>query len=126
MQRSVPKGRSNYEPDRLADQGEDGGPRECPMTGFATTTAPIGEDEDGAKLRVRGDLCADHYSQARMCWLCLSGNERAHVAWSVTFDLSKVGQLDQGPPHIVGNTRNVDEELAKGVAAGFGLDLPPK
>ena len=126
MQMQVPKGRANYEPNSLAAHGEEGGPRECPVSGFATTTTPTGPDEDGDKLRVRGELFADHYSQARMFWKSLTDNERAHVASSFTFELSKVGQLDQVPPRMVGNLRNVDEDLAKRVAAGLGIELPPK
>ena len=126
MQMAVPKGRANYEPNSLAEHGEIGGPRECPMTGFATTTNPTGEDEEGDKLRVRPELFADHYSQARQFWKSLTDNERAHVASSFTFELSKVGQLNQVPPRMVGNLRNVDEELAKRVAGGLGMALPPK
>jgi catalase len=40
--------------------------------------------------------------------------------------LSKVGQLNQVPPRMVGNLRNVDEELAQRVADGLGIKLPPK
>ena len=36
MQMNVPKGRANYEPNSLAAHGEEGGPRECPVTGFTT------------------------------------------------------------------------------------------
>ena len=49
-----------------------------------------------------------------------------HVASSFTFELSKVGQLNQVPPRMVGNLRNVDEELAQRVADGLGIKLPPK
>jgi catalase len=80
MQMNVPTGRANYEPNSLAEHGEEGGPRECPMTGFATTTTPTGENEEGDKLRVRSELFADHYSQARQFWVSLTDNERAHVA----------------------------------------------
>ncbi len=126
MQMAVPKGRANYEPNSLAAHGEDGGPRECPATGFATSDAATGPDQQGEKLRVRAPLFADHYSQARMFWKSLTENEQAHVASSFTFELSKVGQLDQVPPRMVGNLRNVDEGLAKRVAAGLGIYLPPK
>ena len=126
MQMNVPKGRANYEPNSLADHGEDGGPRECPATGFATTTFPTGQNEQGDKLRVRAGLFADHYSQARMFWTSLTDNERAHIASSFVFELSKVGQLNQVPARMIGNLRNVDEGLAKRVAEGLGVDLPSK
>ncbi|RYD19268.1 MAG: catalase, partial [Lysobacteraceae bacterium] len=47
MQTHVPKGRANYEPNSLGAHGEDGGPRESPAKGFATTNAATGQDEQG-------------------------------------------------------------------------------
>jgi len=125
MQMNVPKGRANYEPNSLAAHGEEQGPRECPMTGFTTAVGRPDRDEQGDKLRVRGELFADHYSQARLFWHSLTDNERAHVASSFVFELSKVG-LEQIPSRMIGNLRNVDEELAKRVAAGLGIAVPNK
>ncbi|WBO21364.1 catalase [Sphingomonas abietis] len=125
MQMTVPKGRANYEPNSLAAHGEEGGPRECPMTGFKTFPSAEGGDEQGDKLRVRAELFADHYSQARLFWTSVTDSERAHIASSFTFELSKVG-LEQVPSRLVANLRNVDEELAQRVADGLGIDLPEK
>ena len=125
MQMNVPKGRASYEPNSLGEAGEETGPRECPVTGFTTFAHQAAEDEQGDKLRIRPELFADHYSQARLLFRSLTENERAHVASSFTFELSKVG-LAHVPPRIVGNLRNVDEDLAKRVAAGIGIPLPPK
>ncbi|MGN6279536.1 MAG: catalase [Sphingomonas sp.] len=125
MQMMVPKGRANYEPNSLAAHGEEGGPRECPASGFATVTAPSGDEEQGDKLRVRAELFADHYSQARLFWKSQDAHEQAHIASSFVFELSKVG-LEQVAPRMVANLRNVDENLAKRVAAGIGIDLPAK
>ncbi|MEI9926492.1 MAG: catalase [Sphingomonas sp.] len=125
MQMAVPKGRANYEPNSLAAHGEEGGPRECPVTGFASKAAPTGDDETGDKLRVRAELFADHYSQARLFWKSQDPHEQAHIASSFVFELSKVG-LAQVPGRMLANLRNVDEDLAKRVAAGLGVPLPPK
>jgi catalase len=125
MQTNVPKGRANYEPNSLAAHGEEGGPRECPMTGFKTVEGRTDQDEAGGKLRIRAELFADHYSHARLFWKSQTDSERAHIASSFVFELSKVG-LEQVPPRMVANLRNVDEELAKRVAAGLGIDLPKK
>jgi len=125
MQMQVPKGRANYEPNSLADAGEEAGPRECPATGFTTSTGPTGGEEEGDKLRVRAELFADHYSQARLFLNSLTENEKAHVASSFTFELSKVA-LEHVPPRVIGNLRNVDEDFAKRVANGLGIPLPPK
>src|ERR1700686_4498802 len=119
----VPQGRANYEPNSLAAHGEAGGPPECPVTGLATAAGRAKRDEQGDKLRARAELFADHYSQARMYWRSLTGNEQAHVASAFVFELSKVG-LAQVQPRMVANLRNVDEQLAKRVAMGLGIDLP--
>jgi catalase len=125
MQTHVPKGRANYEPNSLADHGEEGGPRES-KAGFATVNAATGPDETGDKLRVRAASFADHYSQARLFYRSQTENEQAHIASSFVFELSKVGVLDQVPPRMVANLRNVDEDLAQRVADGLGIELPAK
>ncbi|WP_066805574.1 catalase [Sphingomonas asaccharolytica] len=126
MQTMVPKGRGNYEPNSLADHGEDGGPRESAEKGFATANAATGPDETGDKLRIRPELFADHYSQARLFLKSQTESEQAHIASSFVFELSKVGLLDQVPLRMLANLRNVDEEFAKRVADGLGLPLPKK
>ena len=124
MQMQVPKGRANYEPNSLAAHGEDGGPRESAATGFVTTNATTADNETGDKLRIRSDTFADHFSQARLFYRSQTPSEQAHIASSFVFELSKVGLLDQVPPRMVANLRNVDEDLAARVAAGLGIDLP--
>jgi catalase len=123
MQTAVPKGRANYEPNSLADNGEDGGPRECPVTGFTSFEGRPDREEQGPKRRVRAELFADHYSQARLFWLSQTDNERAHIASAFVFELSKVG-LAPVQSRMVANLRNVEEELATRVADGLGIDLP--
>lgn len=125
MQMNVPKGRANYEPNSLSAHGEDGGPRECPVTGFHTLERSTGANEEGDKLRIRPELFADHYSQARLFWTSQTPSEQAHIASSFVFELSKV-TLEQVPPRMVANLLNVDEDLAKRVADGLGIDLPQK
>ncbi|MDF0489629.1 catalase [Sphingomonas sp. H39-1-10] len=125
MQTHVPKGRANYEPNSLAAHGEDGGPRETPA-GFATANAATGPGEQGDKLRIRAETFADHYSQARLFYRSQDEHEQAHIASSFVFELSKVGVLEQVPPRMVANLRNVDENLAKRVADGLGIELPEK
>ncbi len=127
MQMLVPKGRGNYEPNSLADHGEHGGgPRESRAKGFVTSTAVTGGDEAGEKLRIRSETFADHYSHARLFYLSQTPSEQAHIASSFVFELSKVGLLDQVPPRMIANLRNVDEDLAKRVADGLGIALPKK
>jgi len=125
MQTMVPKGRANYEPNSLAEHGEEAGPRET-LSGFATANLASGPDETGDKVRVRAESFADHYSQARLFYRSQDEHEQAHIASAFVFELSKVGLLDQVPPRMVANLRNVDGDLAKRVAAGLGIDLPKK
>ncbi len=124
MQTMVPTGRANYEPNSLADAGEEAGPRACPTTGFSTF--PRNERNDpGEKLRVRAELFADHFSQARMFYRSQTENEQAHIASALVFELSKV-KLPQVPPRVVSRLRNIDEDLAQRVADGLAIELPEK
>ncbi|MBA3668198.1 MAG: catalase [Sphingomonas sp.] len=123
MQTMVPTGRANYEPNSLGEQGEDGGPRES-EAGFATLATNDERNDAGDKLRIRADLFADHYSQARLFFRSQTKIEQAHIASAITFELSKV-MLEPVRTRMLGNLRNVDDDLAKRVAAGLAMDLPP-
>jgi catalase len=123
MQMNVPKGRANYEPNSLAEAGEEGGPRECPMTGFTSFPGGDGTDEQGDKLRIRPASFADHYSQARLFFRSLAAPEQAHLASALVFELSKVG-LEHVRVRMMSNLVNVDTALAKRVAAGLNMPLP--
>lgn len=123
MQMHVPRGRANYEPNSLHEHGEEPGPRECPAHGFNTAPAILADDAQ-EKLRVRPELFADHYSQARLFWKSQTPEEQAHIASSFVFELSHVG-LEKVPGRMLANLRNVDEDLATRVATGLGVELPP-
>ncbi|NIJ38810.1 catalase [Sphingopyxis panaciterrae] len=125
MQTLVPTGRANYEPNSLAEAGENGGPRASVATGFATFTANDERNDPGQKLRIRAELFADHFSQARMFYRSQTENEQAHIASALVFELSKVG-LDHVRARVVGQLRNIDEDLAKRVAEGLAIELPAK
>ncbi len=125
MQTLVPQGRANYEPNSLAEGGEDGGPRACPETGFSTFPTNEAGSEGGEKLRIRAELFADHFSQARLFYRSQTENEQAHIASALVFELSKVA-LDHVRARVVGQLRNIDEDLAKRVANGLAIDLPAK
>ncbi|NTF46577.1 catalase HPII [Rhizobium sp. AC27/96] len=125
MQMNVLKGRANYEPNSLAASGEPDGPRECPATGFQSFAHQAEKREQGDKLRTRGELFADHYSQARLFWKSQTPSEQAHIASAFVFELSKV-QLSQVPPRMIGNLMNVDADLAKRIAAGLGIAVSSK
>jgi len=123
MQMLTPQGRANYEPNSLAQAGEDGGPRECPATGFSSFAGRPENDEQGDKLRIRPESFADHYSQARMFFRSLDPAEQAHLASAIVFELSKVG-LEHVRTRVLANLVNVDPELAQRVADGLAMPLP--
>ncbi|WP_313007885.1 catalase [Brevundimonas vesicularis] len=119
MQMAVPKGRANYEPNSLAEAGEDGGPREDPKGGFRTAPVPV----EGEKVRLRAESFADHYSQARLFFRSQTEIEQAHLASAIVFELSKVS-LAHVRERVLANLQNVDETLAQRVSDGLNLPLP--
>lgn len=121
MQMQVPQGRATYEPNSLAQVGEDGGPREDPAAGFRTVAAAV----EGPKVRLRAESFADHYSQARLFWRSQGAIEQLHIVDAFVFELSKVA-LPHVRQRIMAHLRNVDEVLATVVATGLGMDLPPR
>jgi catalase len=125
MQTLVPTGRANYEPNSLAQAGETGGPRACPETGFSSFSANDERNDGGQKLRIRAETFADHYSQARLFYTSQTANEQAHMASALVFELSKV-TIAPIRTRVISRLRNIDEDLAKRVAAGLAMDLPPK
>lgn len=125
MQTLVPRGRANYEPNSLAEAGEEGGPRECPETGFTTFPANNERNAPEEKLRIRPDSFADHYSQPRLFYRSQTDNEQAHIASAFVFELSKV-QLPHVRKRVLSQLRNVDETLAKRIADGLAITLPEK
>jgi catalase len=110
-----PKGRANYEPNSWGM-----GPRESPALGFRS----VPEEASGQKLRVRAELFADHYSQAQQFYASQTETEQTHIKDAFVFELSKV-ETPAIRARMVAHLLNVDEALAKKVAAGLGLkDLP--
>ena len=98
-----------------------GGPREDPKAGFRTFEA----EESGEKLRVRPELFADHYSQARQFFVSQTEIEQKHIAKALIFELSKV-EVPEIRSRMVGHLLNIERELAQSVAKGLGIaKLPP-
>jgi catalase len=123
MQMQVPKGRANYEPNSLTEAGEEGGARECPVTGFAAFAELDGASDSGGKVRQRPESFSDHYSQARLFFRSLHAAEQAHLASALVFEISKVS-LEHVRTRVLSNLVNVDPALAKRVAGGLGVTVP--
>jgi len=123
MQTMVAQGRANYEPNTLAEAGEDPGPRACAEGFVSAETNTVLGNEPGEKLRMRDETFGDHYSQPRLFWRSQTANEQAHIASALVFELSKVG-LDHVRTRVLSVIRNIDDDLASRVAAGLGVKLP--
>jgi catalase len=113
MQMQVPKGRVNYEPNSL----DPAGPREAAARGFASF--PV--EEGGAKLRIRPESFADHYSQARLFFTSQTPPEQDHIVAALLFELSKVETVAIRE-RVVSHLQNIDTALAGRVSAGLGLN----
>jgi catalase len=116
MQMEQPAGRVAYEPNSLSANS----PRETPINGFRSAAIT----ETGEKGRIRAESFADHYSQARQFYLSQTAYEQAHIASALVFELSKVEHVHVREA-IVGHLRHIEEDLAKRVAAGLGMNKIP-
>ncbi len=116
MRTTVPKGRVAYEPNTLAPTSA----RENPTGGFRSFPGSDG----GGKLRVRPASFADHYTQARLFFVSQTPPEQDHIVNALVFELSKV-ETPAIRERMIANLRNVDDAMAKRVAAGIGLSRVP-
>jgi len=112
-----PAGRANYEP----NSWKDGGPRADPESGF--TSFP--EAVEGEKRKVRAELFADHYSQARQFYQSQTEVEQGHIADALIFELSKC-EVQDIRERVVAHLPNIDPDLAQMVADGLGFNKLPK
>ncbi|MDQ1834791.1 catalase [Massilia scottii] len=113
---SVNRGRVNYEPNSLAG----GCPFQAGRAGFVSVPDVVA----GNKVRGKPELFADHYSQARLFWISQSAPEQAHIIDAFRFELTRVETLAIRVRMVAGLV-NVDATLARAVAAGLGIAVPP-
>jgi catalase len=118
MATANPVTRANYEPNSWPP--EEGGPREDPEAGFTS----VATTATGPKRRIRPELFADHYSQARQFYRSQTAVEQRHIGDSFVFELGKCARPDIRA-RMVGGLRNVDEDLASYVSEGLGLAEHP-
>ncbi len=112
-----PTGRANYEPNSWTE----GGPRAEPEAGFTSYPEAI----EGEKRKIRADLFADHYSQARQFYRSQTKVEQDHIADALVFELSKC-EVPAIRERLVAHLPNIDADLAQKVADGLGLASVPK
>ena len=113
-----PLGRVNYEPNSWNDGAA--GPREDPVGGFLT----FADEEAGPKRRIRSETFGDHYSQARQFFVSQTPTEQDHIVNAFVFELGKCERVDIRE-RMVANLRNVDDDFARRIAEGLGLDAVP-
>ena len=112
---AIPRGRVAYEPNSLGG----GCPFQAGAGGFMTFPEPMVED----KVRGKPEKFAEHYNQATLFYNSQTDVEKAHIMRAFRFELTKV-QTPAIRRRVVATLRNVSEELAVGVAAGLGMQLP--
>ena len=112
---AIHRGRAAYEPNSLGG----GCPFQAGMRGFVSFPAPVAED----KVRGKPERFADHYTQATLFWDSQSAVEKAHIIRAFRFELTRV-QTAAIRERVVSMLANVADELAEGVAAGLGIDVP--
>ncbi|MBY5552564.1 catalase [Rhizobium leguminosarum] len=111
-----PVGRVNYQPNSWNQ-----GPRESPVQGYRHFPA----EEQGAKVRLRPESFADHYSQARQFYISQTPPEQRHIAAALIFELSKV-ETPVIRERMVSHLLNIDETLAGKVGHALGFKSMPK
>jgi catalase len=114
---AIHRGRAAYEPNSLG-----GG---CPFqagaeAGFMTFPQKIGQD----KVRGKPEKFADHYTQATLFYESQTPAEQAHVAAAFRFELSKC-TVPAIRERMVASLVNASPVLARKVADGLGMRLPP-
>jgi len=112
MQFQTPPGRVSYSPSSL----DPGTAREDRNDGFTSAK----EQVEGDKLRVRPELFADHFSQARQFFFSQTVTEQNHIVSAFIFELSKV-ETKAIRLRMLGQLANVDSGIAKRVADGLGI-----
>jgi catalase len=113
MQFQTPPGRVSYSPSSLDPKTA----REDPNAGFTSVKEHVEVD----KLRVRPELFADHFSQARQFFFSQTETEQNHIISAFIFELSKV-ETKAVRVRMLGQLANVDMAIANRVADGLGME----
>ena len=112
---AINRGRVSYEPNSLA-----GG---CPFQAGGAGFVGFPEVVQGNEVRGKPEKFAEHYNQARLFFESQTPIEKAHIVAAFRFELSKV-TVPAIRERTVSMLANVSDELAAGVAAGLGMDVP--
>jgi catalase len=116
---AIHRGRVAYEPNSLGG----GCPFQAGLSGGGFTSFPDRMSEPD-KVRGKPELFADHYSQAGLFFRSQTPTEQAHIVAAFRFELSRV-QTQAVRERVVSMLANADSALARGVAMGLGIAVPP-
>ena len=81
---------------------------------------PLSQSGIREQLRVRPELFADHYTQARLFYSSQTEPEQNHIVAALVFELSKC-LVPRVRIAVLSRLVHIDETLAKRVAAGLGV-----
>ncbi len=121
-QHAIHRGRVSYEPSSLSG----GCPFQAGAAGFRSFAEKLlaaAGDAEPTKLRAKPEKFADHFTQARLFFRSQTPIEQAHIVRAFRFELSKV-QTPAIRERVVSMLRNVDDDMARKIAAGLGMPLP--
>jgi len=119
MRQMINRGRASYDPNNLGD----GDPRQASVArgGFATFAERI----SASKVRERSKSFTDHFTQAAMFYNSQTEVEQRHIINALRFELGKV-EAKVVKERMLFLLAQIDDSLAKNVAAGLGMPVPKK
>ena len=132
---AISRGRVSYEPNSLAG----GCPFQAGKAGFVSLPQHISSGPQAAsrgrgataernfvedKVRGKPEKFADHYSQAQLFYRSQTPVEQNHIKAAFRFELTRV-TVPAIRERMVSVLANVDPALARSVAEGLGIDVPP-
>jgi catalase len=106
---------ANYHPNSIGSG--------CPFLAGSKGFVHRKEALHGDLTRVRSESFRDHFSQATMFVASQSPAERLHLMQALRFELGKVTRKAIRQ-RMLGIVREIDPDLAAGVAAGIGVAVP--
>ncbi len=117
MRQMINKDETSYIPNSINDNY----PKQAKVSegGYSSHQERI----SGDKIRKRSNSFLDHYSQPRLFYLSQSEPEKKHIVDAYTFELGKVKRVEIRQ-RMLGLLNQIDNNLAKRVADGLGLQVP--
>lgn len=115
MRQTINTGQSSYNPNNIG-----GG---CPFQAQMSEGGFVSHHEkiEGHKIRKRSRSFMDHFSQAKLFFESQTEMEQDHIISALRFELGKVKSEDVRE-RMVGMLTYINDELAKAVAEGLGIN----